>query len=137
MRKELEHKLIERWPTWFDTEGDIKETAMARGFEHDDGWFDILWRLCVDLEPLVVEFEKETGSQFEVLQVKEKFGGLRFYVNCRRGDAIRQRILAAREESVHTCEICGQPGELREDRWIKTLCDEHQGVYVGRAIGGR
>jgi hypothetical protein len=33
----------------------------------DDGWFDILWRLCVDLEPLVAEFEQETGSQFEVL----------------------------------------------------------------------
>jgi hypothetical protein len=66
---------------------------MPRGFEHGDGWFDILWRLCVDLEPLVAEFEQETESQFEVLQVKEKFGGLRFYVNCRRNDAIRHRIL--------------------------------------------
>jgi hypothetical protein len=32
---------------------------------------------------------------------------------------------AAELESIHTCEICGQPGELREDGWIKTLCDEH------------
>jgi hypothetical protein len=100
----------------------------ATGLHHDDGWFDILWRLCEDLEPLVAEFEQETGSQFEVLQVKEKFGGLRFYVNCRRNDAIRQRILAAIEESFHTCEICGQPGKLREDSWIKTLCDLHDGA---------
>jgi hypothetical protein len=49
-------------------------------------------------------------------------------VNC-RNDAIRQRILAAQEESFHTCEICGQPGELREDSWIKTLCDEHASAY--------
>jgi hypothetical protein len=137
MLKELEQRLVERWPTWFNTGGDIRYTAMARGFEHDDGWFDILWRLCEDLELLVAEFEQETGSQFEVLQVKEKFGGLRFYVNCRRNEAIRQRIGLAAQESLRTCEICGQSGRLREDRWIKTLCDEHQGVYVGRVIGGR
>jgi hypothetical protein len=70
MQKELEQRLVERWPAWFNTGGDIRDTAMARGFEHDDGWFDLLWRLCEDLEPLVAEFEQETGSQFEVLQVK-------------------------------------------------------------------
>jgi hypothetical protein len=131
MREELEQRLVERWPTWFNTEGDIRDTAMARGFEHDDGWFDILWRLCGDLEPLVAEFEKETGLQFEVLQVKEKFGGLRFYVNCRKEGAIRQRIGAAAQESFHTCEVCGQPGKLREERLIKTLCDEHASVMGG------
>jgi hypothetical protein len=89
MQKELEQRLVERWPAWFKTEGDIRDTAMARGFEHGDGWFDILWRLCEDLEPLVAQFEQETGSQFEVLQVKEKFGGLRFYVNCPRNEAMR------------------------------------------------
>jgi hypothetical protein len=74
------------------------------------------------------------GPKFEVLQVKEKFGGLRFYVNCRKEEAIRQRIGAAAQESFRTCEVCGQQGELREDRWIKTLCDEHdaggQGVTI-------
>ena len=125
MRKELEQRLVERWPTWFNTEGDIRCTAMPRGFEHDDGWFDILWRLCEDLEPLVAEFEEAGGAKFEVLQVKEKFGSLRFYVNCRRNEAIRQRIGIAADESFRTCEVCGQPGTLREDRWIKTLCDEH------------
>jgi hypothetical protein len=45
---------------------------MPRGFEHDDGWFDILRRLCEDLEPLVA------GHEFKVLQVKEKFGGYVF-----------------------------------------------------------
>jgi hypothetical protein len=105
---------------------------MPRGFTHDDGWFDILWRLCGDLEPLVAEFEVAGGPKFEVLQVKEKFGGLRFYVNC-RNDAIRQRILAAQEESFDTCEICGQPCELREDSWIKTLCDLHDGAQGSRS----
>jgi hypothetical protein len=125
MRKELEHKLIERWPTWFNTGGDFRHTAMTRGFEHGDGWFDILSRLCEDLEPLVAEFEVAGGPKFEVLQVKEKLGGLRFYVNCRKNDAIRQRIDTAIQESLRTCEVCGQPGQERGGSWIKTLCDEH------------
>ena len=125
MRKELEQRLVERWPSWFNTGGDIRDTAMPRGFEHDDGWFDLIWRLCEYLEPLVAEFERATERQFEVLQVKEKFGGLRFYVNCRKEEAVRQRIGTAAQESFHTCEICGQPGKLREDSWIKTLCDLH------------
>jgi hypothetical protein len=97
---------------------------MPLGFLHADGWFAILWRLCEDLEPLVAELEQASGSPFEVLQVKEKFGGMRVYVND-ANDAIRQRIETAIQESFHTCEVCGQPGTLREGGWIKTLCDEH------------
>ena len=131
MRKDLEQRLVEQWPTWFNTGGDFRHTAMTRGFEHGDGWFEILWRLCVDLEPLVTEMERAGGRQFEVLQVKDKFGGLRFYVNCRRNEAIRQRIGIAADESFHTCEVCGQPGELREERWIRTLCGEHDTLEHG------
>jgi hypothetical protein len=125
MQKELEQRLVERWPTWFNTKGDFRYTAMTRVFEHDDGWFDILGRLCEDLEPFVAKYEATGGQKFEVLQVKEKFGGLRFYVNCRKEEAIRLRIDAAIQESLHTCEICGKPGKLREGDWSKTLCDLH------------
>jgi hypothetical protein len=124
MRKELEQKLVERWPTWFDVKGDVRHTLMSFGFCHGDGWFDILWRLCEDLEPLVAEFESAAGCPFEVLQVKEKFGGLRFYVN-HANEAIHRRFGAAALESFRTCEVCGQPGKRREGSWIKTLCDKH------------
>ena len=113
MHKEVEQKLVERWPLSFNTEGDVRHTAMSFGFTHGDGWFDILWRLCEDLEPLVAAFEQESGRQFEVLQVKEKFGGLRIYVSD-ADDAIRLRLEAAQQESFHTCEVCGQRGERRE-----------------------
>jgi hypothetical protein len=107
MRKELQQKLVERWPRWFNIGGDIRHKAMPRGFTHDDGWFHILWRLCEDLEPLVAKLEQASGTQFEVLQVKEKFGGLRIHVN-HANDAIRQRIEIAIQEFLHTCEVCGQ-----------------------------
>jgi hypothetical protein len=135
MRKELEQKLADQWPQWFNTGGDISHTLMPRGFTHGDGWFDILWRLCADLEPLVAELEAEGGREFEVLQVKEKFGGLRIHVN-HRNDTIRQRIEVAEQESFHTCEVCGQPGQLREVGWIKTLCEEHADEYGSKHSAG-
>jgi hypothetical protein len=125
MRKELEEKLAQRWPSWFSLSGDPMSSAMARGFEHGDGWFDIVWRLCLDLEPLVVALERETGERFQVLQVKQKLGTLRFYVS-EHTDAIDGRIEEGQVESAHTCEICGQPGRQREVHgWIMAACDEH------------
>jgi len=97
---------------------------MSQGFCHGDGWFYTLWRSCGDLEPLVAEFEKAGGRQFEILQVKEKFGGLRIHVND-ADDAIRQCLLVSHLESFRAWEICGQPGKRREGSWIKTLCDQH------------
>jgi hypothetical protein len=98
MLYELEQKLTARWPTWFNVSGDIRNTLMPRGFQHGDGWFDLLWRLCVDLEPLVREFERQAGKSFEVLTVKQKFGSLRFRP-IGGSDLIWTRIAAAQEES--------------------------------------
>jgi hypothetical protein len=87
------------------------------------------------LEPLVAEFEQAAGCQFEVPQVKEKFGGLRIHVTY-ANDAIRQRIEAAKEESFGTCEVCLQTGTLREGDWIKTLCEEPASASgKGRRLG--
>jgi hypothetical protein len=110
MRDELRQRLVDRWPTWFNIDGDPRHTSMHLGFQHGDGWFDLLWRLCEHLEPVVAAAERETGRPFEVLQVKEKFGGLRFYANY-NNHAASSLIEAAAIESFYTCEVCGRPGE--------------------------
>jgi hypothetical protein len=122
MTKELEQRLFERWPSWFKVTGDLSHTLTPLGFQHDDGWFRLVWRLCEDLEPLVAKAEKEIRRSFEVLQVKEKFGTLRFYVS-HHTDEIDQRINSAQEESSRTCEVCGQSGSLVD---LKTRCDKHR-----------
>jgi len=100
-------------------------SPMARGFEHGDGWIDIVWWFCSDLEPLVAELERETGEQFKMVQVKAKPGTSRFYVS-HHTDAINERIVEAQEESSRTCEVCGQPGKQREaGGWIRAMCHEH------------
>jgi hypothetical protein len=125
MRKALEEKLAQLWPGWFSLSGDPMSSEMARGFEHGDGWFGIVWRVCSDLEPLVVELEKETGERFEILQVKEKLGTLRFYVG-HHTDAIDRRIEEAQMESARPCEVCGQPSRQQEVRgWVLAKCHNH------------
>lgn len=132
MRKELEQKLARRWPNWFGLAGNPRSSPMARGLEHGDGWFNILWRLCLDLEPLVAELGKETGERFSVVQVKEKLGTLRFYVS-HHTDAIDERIAEAQEESSRICEICGMPGKRRDTGgWVRAACDEHAQVTDGQ-----
>ena len=53
------------------------------------------------------------GASSRYLQVKEKFGGLRFCVN-HANDAILRRIEAAEQEPFLTCEVYGQPGKLQK-----------------------
>lgn len=80
------------------------------------GWNLIIKNLIQDLIRL--------GWDKEVIQVKEKLGGLRFYIN-EGTDAIHERIGQAELESMKTCEITGRPGKLRTDiGWYRTLCDE-------------
>jgi hypothetical protein len=50
MRKELEQKRVARWPDWSGLAGNPRLSPMARGFEHSDGWYSILWRLCADVD---------------------------------------------------------------------------------------
>jgi hypothetical protein len=128
MTPELEHKLVRRWPTWFNVHGDPRQTLMPLGFQHGDGWFDIVWRLCEDLEPLVAEAEKKSGERFEVLQVKQKFGTLRFYVSL-HNNVIDELIVNAQRESSYTCEICGQMGTLTN---LKTRCAVHAESPTGK-----
>ncbi len=124
MKGELQQRIIERWPTWFNTTGDIGKTLMPFGFQHGDGWFNLVWQLCERLEPLVAVTEQEGGCSFRVLQVKEKFGGLRFYTTFGNA-AISALIETAEAESCHICELCGQPGIRRGASWITTRCDKH------------
>lgn len=64
------------------------------------------------------------------VQVKEKFGTLRFYVFGARDEAYHY-IAFAEAMSARTCEECGAPGRSRGGGWVRTLCDRHaeeQGV---------
>lgn len=56
-------------------------------------------------------------------QIKEKFGTLRVYMTHYLPE-MEEAISEAERLSAITCEDCGQPGELRQGGWLRTLCDE-------------
>ena len=86
-------------------------------FDVQVGWYPLIKNLIDELINL--------GWDKQVTQVKEKFGGLRFYING-GSDEIYNKITEAEKLSHETCELCGKKGELRTKiRWFTTLCDEH------------
>jgi hypothetical protein len=74
-----------------------------------------------------------------VIDVKEKFGGLRIYVDSAPKE-FWDLLQNLEKESMTMCEVCGRAGSPRKTGWIKTLCDEHfaavtQGVEIWRLFG--
>lgn len=112
---------MQRYPVVFGCgPRQVGRTSLARGLAIGDGWLPLLDQLCTGLSQVIAD---DGLSEFRTLQVKEKFGGLRF---CVTGGNVRARVLieAAERESLRTCEGCGGPS-LRHDLagWITTLCN--------------
>jgi len=87
-----------------------------------DGWKDIV--LKAD------EMLAHIDPDYQIFQIKEKFGTLRYYFGSNHDfdsveyDIMRAIEVWAEQRSQWTCESCGKFGELRTDRyWIVTLCD--------------
>jgi hypothetical protein len=70
------------------------------------------------------KLDEETLKVPVAVQVKEKFGGLRFYVQAAT-DKHYSYISFAESMSYRTCEECGSPGKTYTDGWHMTLCDIH------------
>jgi len=120
----LSRKLFDDFPQLYR---DRYESSMQRGFECGDGWFDLIYKLSQDIEAAARDAGLEPCSSDwpRCRQVKEKLGGIRFYVfNC-SDERISALIDSAYEQSCKTCEYCGKPGELVTDGGIATLCPDH------------
>jgi hypothetical protein len=83
------------------------------------GWRDIV-------APLI---RKAAERGLKILQIKEKFGGLRFYY-APFDEQFNELVAVAEERCDQTCEWCGKPGTKSGFGWIKTLCDEHLGQFA-------
>lgn len=61
----------------------------------------------------------------EILQIKEKYGELRFYYGRPYSDELRNAVEEAEYESQRTCQACGGWGSTHQGKtgWISTLCE--------------
>ena len=115
MKNELQQKIYKDFPKLFP-----RNSRPMFGFEVSDGWYDLIYNLCKEID---IE-RKKNKIIIDVTQVKEKFGGLRFY--CTGNTAIFNLVRKAEDLSFKTCEVCGRKGKHRDiGRWLQTLCFKH------------
>jgi hypothetical protein len=127
MKRELDELLCKKYPKMFvNRHADMTTTAMCWGFECGDGWFNIIDQLCANIQSHIdwKNKEKEIVPQVTVVQVKEKFGGLRFYYDG-GDDYINGLSSMAESISELTCETCGNPVKRQGGGWVYTACEEH------------
>lgn len=183
MRAELDNLLCTKYPKIFVNRHEVMtKTAMCWGFDHGDGWFDILDALCSRIQHHIddvnqysanatqynqaldialcgdsselhhfyssivkssndrdgwvnkmvaqsiesKEFRKvvEDCHQVVAVQVKEKFGTLRFYYDG-GDDYVRGLVSMAEWASANICEMCGERGKIRGTGWVYVACDKH------------
>jgi hypothetical protein len=156
MNPQLEQDLVARYPEIFrHAGGDPTKTCMAWGLEIGDGWFNLIDACCASMvatlrhqqsrlarleaapqpdDDAITAQRALVASALEAVpvaaQVKEKFGGLRFYVD---GGTPEHRACIALTErlSYCTCEQCGAAGQSYNLGWVRTLCPEHADVAHG------
>ena len=113
-----------------------------------EGWTELTHRLFSDLNAML---DDDAAKRFEVIQLKEKFAGLRVYWqlgteqttvldfhvpgSVRRVDKgpakptalfdrIKARVRQASEEAATTCQRCGNgSASANGSGWIVTLCE--------------
>jgi len=142
MNPKLEAKLFKEYEWLRPTDG--------FGLCVGDGWYGLINLLAGQIHH-AIRFENECISDYKeaskdgkipdwswkpndepfdyprVDQVKEKFGGLRFYGSTPAGTRyeLRGYIQFAEAISFIICEVCGNKGEPRRSHsWIRTLCDK-------------
>ena len=123
MSPALEVQIRARWPGWFGNYSDYTKSLMGHGFQCSDGWYQLLVQTFERIEPHVIAFNREPaeiGTQFEILEVKEKFGTLRV-ISSGTNERIIFAFLHARDLSSEICAECGAPGKLRTE-YLQTLC---------------
>lgn len=123
MRDDLAKVLVQDFPKLYaDFEQPTRKTPFSCwGFECSDGWAPLLRRLSEKLEMRIIAGD----TNCRVIQVKEKFGTLRFYMSYFLDDEMQKLVHAAEFESASTCEICGEKGSLRTGNYLTTACNEH------------
>lgn len=100
------------------------------GVESDAGWNEIISNTLEKIAQVDVK------KRWSVGQIKEKFGGLRLYMDVDQTtenvpseefDKVREFIREAEDLCDKTCERCGNPndrGPVSINRWVYAVCED-------------
>ncbi|MDE2259969.1 MAG: hypothetical protein KGK17_06575 [Betaproteobacteria bacterium] len=154
MNEQNTQMLYQDFPALYRDAGkSMKETCMCWGFSCGDGWYPLVYQLSaqIEVEAQRLGLDPQTEAWPRALQVKEKFGTLRFYVSMDDSsehrytleqfgqmkslrpvagiESVQALISEAEEKSATICEHCGAPGTFRQGGWCRTLCEDCETKY--------
>lgn len=117
---EFNEKMLKKYPEMF-----LYEHSHFWGFEIGSGWYSLVENLVDTIDRYQRPLVRNGKAEFiHIEQIKEKFGGLRFYYS--GGDEyVAGAVDFAERLSYSLCQDCGAPGLLRSGSWLRTLCDLH------------
>jgi hypothetical protein len=166
MNEKNTQKLYQDFPVLYrDARPGVEDSCVQWGFSCGDGWYQLIRKFSAAIEAEAKKLGLDTQSEEwpRALQVKEKFGTLRFYVvtpadssesqsegvgvesvggvvsirPIARVQSIRELVSQAEATSAEICETCGAPGSLNTDGgWWRTTCghcDAKRNEEVGEA----
>lgn len=105
----MKKDIIKKYPEIFDQPG--------YQYGWPNGWDDLVNQL---IENVVAVAPKD----FKVLQIKEKFAGLRFYYS-NGNETINHLADEAENKSYSICQNCGSEGKRSTSGsgWMRTICE--------------
>lgn len=93
--------------------------------EHYPGWANLI----DEINEYILEFD----PNYEIRQIKEKFGGLRYYFSFSSNmkeismAEISDKVLTLADKSYTICEKCSSTENVEntaDNYWLKTLCNK-------------
>ena len=132
LRKEYNKNLLEKYP-WL-TPHNVWTGKIPKNFDYERTWADDIpdgWRLAFgdqmieELDQLLKRYNIE--KEYYLMQIKEKYGGLRWYDNGfpKEGyEEYKDWLYKYEELSFKTCINCGKPAIGYTKGWIFPLCKE-------------
>jgi hypothetical protein len=99
-------------------------------FRCGDGWYALLRSVAEIVEMVLASQPSEVRYRYRAVQVKEKFGELRIYLDHEPHEGIVRALIDwATQQSKTICDVCGEPGKpstVNERGLMATRCPTHE-----------
>lgn len=120
MDEKLEKQLYGKYPKLFRQKDlSMRETCMNWGVCTGNGWYFLIDNLCSCIQSYI---DANNKPQVEIVQLKEKFGSMRFYTDG-ADELVQGMIWLAEHQSYYICESCGSIIDVIHTKgYIQTLC---------------
>ena len=121
VREYIEDRIGREYPH-INLEDHIWQELVNNSPDYGPGWYDLIIELVLKIEE-IYKNKRLDIKEFEIFQVKEKYGSLRFYTNSSLAE-VNDLISEYEDKSEKICEKCSMEGKIRaKDGWFMALCD--------------